>query len=71
MLNNQLASDGIHAVGSGSRSGGNVFVASMPMSASQGVGDASKRDMEASTEHIIPLEKMPVSRLAFVSRLYR
>ena len=61
MLNSRLASDGIHPVGTSSRSGGNVFVASMPTLVTDSAVESGKRDMEASTENIIPLEKLSVS----------
>lgn len=58
MLSGQLASDGIHPRANG-RS--NVFVASMPALGDRTSVEDHKRDMEASTDHIIQLDKMPVS----------
>jgi hypothetical protein len=61
MLDNNLASEGIHHT-SNTRSGGSVFVATYPGSTEKTDRDGKERDLEASTDAIVPLEKISVSQ---------
>lgn len=60
MLDNNLASEGIHHT-SNTRSNGSVFVATYPGAAEKADRDGKVGDLEASTDHIVPLEKINVS----------
>ena len=63
MLDDRLASEGVHHTsGSRSNGGGSVFIASYPRKDT----DNKHTHLEASTDHIVqlPLEKLQVSTLS-------